>query len=75
MTVYTKPACVQCYAAYRALDKEGLTYRVIDISADDAARDYVMALGLPEGDPFDGPVAMRLEVGGSWSTVGRTRRG
>ncbi|GAB2650496.1 hypothetical protein GCM10027169_15890 [Gordonia jinhuaensis] len=28
-----------------------------------------------EGDPFDGPVAMRLEVGGSWSTVGRTRRG
>ncbi|GAB3038616.1 hypothetical protein MBOU_55540 [Mycobacterium bourgelatii] len=28
-----------------------------------------------EGDPFDGPVAMRLAVGGSWSTVGRTRLG
>jgi restriction system protein len=26
-----------------------------------------------EGDPFGGPVAMRLGVGGSWSTVGRTR--
>ncbi|MUL80864.1 hypothetical protein FZI95_03635 [Mycobacterium sp. CBMA247] len=26
-----------------------------------------------EGDPFCGPVAMRLGVGGSWSTVGRTR--
>ncbi len=28
-----------------------------------------------EGDPFDGPVVMRLGVGGSWSTVGRTRLG
>jgi glutaredoxin-like protein NrdH len=45
ITVYTKPACVQCYAAYRALDKEGLTYRVVDISTDAAARDYVMSLG------------------------------
>ena len=25
------------------------------------------------GDPSGGPVAMRLGVGGSWSTVGRTR--
>jgi hypothetical protein len=29
--------------------------------------------GGSEGDPFGGPVAMRLGVGGSWSTVGRTR--
>jgi putative transposase len=28
-----------------------------------------------EGDPFGGPVAMRLSVGGSRSTVGRTRLG
>jgi hypothetical protein len=28
-----------------------------------------------EGDPFGGPVAMRLGVGGSLSTVGRTRLG
>ena len=28
-----------------------------------------------EGDPFGGPVAMRLGVGGSWSTVERTRMG
>ena len=26
-----------------------------------------------EGDPFGGPVAVRLGVGGWWSTVGRTR--
>lgn len=28
-----------------------------------------------EGDPFSGPVAMQLGVGGSWSTVERTRWG
>ncbi|QTI67834.1 redoxin NrdH [Gordonia sp. L191] len=45
ITVYTKPACVQCNATYKALDKHGLSYEVVDISADDEARDYVMALG------------------------------
>lgn len=45
VTVYTKPACMQCKATYRALDKEGVEYVVIDITEDDEARDYVMALG------------------------------
>ena len=45
VTVYTKPACVQCNATYRALDKAGIDYTVIDISIDPDARDYVMALG------------------------------
>ena len=45
ITVYTKPACVQCHATYKALDKQGLDYTVIDISTDDEARDYVMGLG------------------------------
>lgn len=45
ITVYTKPACVQCNATYKALDKAGVEYRVIDISEDADARDYVMALG------------------------------
>ncbi|OYN98401.1 glutaredoxin-like protein NrdH [Enemella evansiae] len=45
VTVYTKPSCVQCKATYRALDKEGVEYDVIDISTDEVARDYVMALG------------------------------
>lgn len=43
--VYTKPACVQCNATYKALDKYGLAYTVIDITSDDVARDHVMALG------------------------------
>mgnify|MGYP000849903716 CR=1 FL=1 len=45
ITVYTKPACVQCNMTYKALDKAGLEYEVVDISQDDDARDYVMALG------------------------------
>jgi glutaredoxin-like protein NrdH len=45
ITVYTKPACVQCNATCKALDKAGLDYRLVDITDDAAARDYVMSLG------------------------------
>ena len=45
ITLYTKPACVQCTATKKALDKAGVEYDVVDISLDDEARDYVMALG------------------------------
>ena len=43
--VYTKPACVQCSAVVRALDKAGIEYRKVDISTDSEARNYVMSLG------------------------------
>ncbi|GAB4999690.1 redoxin NrdH [Mycobacterium avium subsp. hominissuis] len=45
VTVYTKPACVQCNATYKALDKQGIVYSKVDISVDSEARDYVIALG------------------------------
>lgn len=45
ITVYSKPACVQCVATYKALDKQGIAYEKVDISLDTEARDYVMALG------------------------------
>ncbi|MET3959992.1 glutaredoxin-like protein NrdH [Rhodococcus sp. OAS809] len=45
IAVYTKPACVQCNATYRALDKAGIEYDVIDITENAQARDYVMSLG------------------------------
>ena len=45
ITVYTKPACVQCTATQRALDKAGLEYEMVDISLGDEAREYVLALG------------------------------
>ena len=45
ITVYSKPACVQCNATCKALDKTGLDYQVVDITTSPEARDYVMSLG------------------------------
>lgn len=45
ITVYTKPECVQCNATYKALDKHGINYSVVDITEVSEARDYVMSLG------------------------------
>ncbi len=43
--VYSKPACVQCTATTRALDRQGVAYEVIDISADAGAFDLVRSMG------------------------------
>ena len=45
ITVYTKPACVQCTMTKKALDKAGLEYDTVDISEDPAAYEKVVALG------------------------------
>ncbi len=47
ITVYSKPACVQCTATYKALDKHlgAGTYSVVDLSEDEAARELVVGLG------------------------------
>jgi glutaredoxin-like protein NrdH len=45
VTVYTKPACVQCNATYRALDKKGITYQSVDISQDADALERLKTLG------------------------------
>ena len=45
ITVYSKPRCPQCDATYRALDKAGIEYAVIDITEDAQAREHVMSLG------------------------------
>lgn len=45
ITVYTKPACVQCNATFRALDRAGLPYQVVDVSTDAEALDHIKALG------------------------------
>ncbi|QND43040.1 glutaredoxin-like protein NrdH [Rhizobium leguminosarum bv. viciae] len=45
ITVYSKPACVQCTATYRALDRLGVDYDIVDISQDAEALDRVRSLG------------------------------
>lgn len=43
--VYTKPLCVQCDATKRALNKAGITYDTVDITADPDALAEVKARG------------------------------
>ena len=45
VTVYSKPACVQCTATYRAMDKKGIRYTVVDVSQDGVALEFVKSLG------------------------------
>ncbi len=45
ITVYSKPRCPQCDATYRALDKQGLGYRKIDVTEDAEALDFIKGLG------------------------------
>lgn len=45
VTVYSKPACVQCTATYRALDAQGIQYEIFDVTADDKALETVKELG------------------------------
>lgn len=61
ITVYSKPACMQCTMTKKKLDALNLDYDVVDISMDEEARDYVMALGYlqapvveAEGDHWSG---------------------
>ncbi|WP_148253603.1 glutaredoxin-like protein NrdH [Aidingimonas lacisalsi] len=43
--IYSKPACVQCNATYRALEKQGLDYTVIDLTEDPTALETVQDMG------------------------------
>ncbi|WP_026616027.1 glutaredoxin-like protein NrdH [Ensifer aridi] len=45
ITVYSKPACVQCTATTRALDRQGIDYTVVDVSEDMQAFAPVHELG------------------------------
>jgi len=45
ITVYSKPACVQCTATTRALDRQGISYQIVDVSVDADAYELVQGLG------------------------------
>lgn len=45
ITVYTLPACVQCETTKRYLDKQNVSYSVVDISEDAEAHQRVMEAG------------------------------
>ena len=41
VTVYSKPACVQCTATKKALERKGIRYTEVDLTTNDAALEYV----------------------------------
>lgn len=45
VTVYSKPACVQCTATTRALDARGIAYRLVDLTQDAMAMAEVQSMG------------------------------
>lgn len=45
VTVYSKPQCVQCDATYRALDKKGIEYAVVNLMLHPDAMEFVRKLG------------------------------
>ncbi|AZA12869.1 glutaredoxin-like protein NrdH [Corynebacterium choanae] len=69
ITLYTKPACMQCTFTKKALDRAGLEYTSVDVSLDETAREYVMSLGylqLPvvvaDGDHWSGFRPERIDA-------------
>jgi glutaredoxin-like protein NrdH len=41
ITVYTKPECNNCDQTKRRLNKHGIEYETVDVTEDDAAREFV----------------------------------
>lgn len=45
ITVYTKPACVQCEQTKKLLTKNGLEFETIDITEDASAYEKIISMG------------------------------
>jgi len=60
VTVYSKPACVQCTATTRALEQRGVQYQVIDLSEDQDAFETVRGMGYMQ-------VPVVVAGGGHWA--------
>jgi len=45
ITVYSRPACVQCTATTRALEARGIDFDLVDLTEDAAAMELVRGLG------------------------------
>ncbi len=43
--VYSKPACVQCTATTREMDRKGIEYTYVDLTEDQTAMEKVMNMG------------------------------
>ncbi len=62
ITVYTKPACIQCTATTREMERRGIPYSLIDITKDEQAYDKVRKLGYMQA-----PIVMSADESDHWS--------
>jgi glutaredoxin-like protein NrdH len=60
VTVYTKPACVQCEQTKRVLTRDGIEFESVDVTVDTAAFDMIVGLGF-----MSAPVV--VTDNGSWA--------
>lgn len=44
MTIYSAPWCGYCHRLMKQLDREGVTYLMVDIEQEPGAADYVMSV-------------------------------
>lgn len=45
ITVYSKPACAQCTATTRELERKGLNFNLVDLTEDEKAFNTVREMG------------------------------
>ena len=64
ITVYTLPACVQCETTKRYLEKQEIDFKVVDISTDADAAEFVRGLGYTQAPVI---VVETEERAWSWS--------
>lgn len=48
ITVYSAPGCKQCRATKKHLERRGVAYNEIDISANDEAREFIANQGFQQ---------------------------
>ena len=58
ITVYSKPACVQCTATTRALQARGIEFAVVDLTQDEDAYAHVSGLGYRQAPVVTRPCLM-----------------
>lgn len=48
VTVFSKPACVQCRATIKRLDQKGIAYTYLDVTEDEAAYQQAASYGITQ---------------------------
>lgn len=53
ITVYSAPGCRQCKYTKKHIERRGMTYKEIDISQNDEAREFIIEKGFQQAPVVD----------------------